>query len=70
MARPRWRLRALNSLDGRLSMKFLNNLSVTAKSLIATLVGMLAVGAIAGLATTSLLQIQRTTAATNAAVTV
>jgi methyl-accepting chemotaxis protein len=51
-------------------MKLLDNLSVTKKTLIATLVGVIAVTAIAALATTSLLQIQRTSVGTNAAITV
>ena len=47
----------------------LNNASITTKSLIATLIGVIAVGAIAGLATTSLLRIEHSAAASGAAVT-
>jgi methyl-accepting chemotaxis protein len=49
-------------------MKFLNNASITIKSLIATLIGALVLIALAGLATFSLLQVQRTMTAAETAV--
>ncbi len=50
-------------------MKLLNNASITAKSLISTLIGALVLIALAGLSTFSLLQVEWTMAAADTAVT-